>query len=96
MPSVQSAPFAQGESGTQAPLNAQRGPAAPAAEAHWASAEHAVHTLAIQIGVLGTLAQPPVESQSTHLCVVVLQRSSVPKQPPPSTQSTQVAVAGSH
>jgi hypothetical protein len=93
---VQSALFVQGASGTQAPLKAQSGPAVPGADAHCASAEQAVQTLATQIGVLGVSPQPPVASQSTQLCVLVLQRSSAPEQPALSTQSTQVAVAGSH
>ncbi len=96
MPSVQSAFFVQGESGTHAPVTEHNGPATPEADAHCASDEHAVHTLATQTGVVGTSPQPPVASQSTHLCVLVLQRSSVPEQPPLSTQSTHVAVAGSH
>jgi hypothetical protein len=93
---VQSALFVQSASGTQAPPEVQRGPAASGADAHCASVEHAVQTLTMQIGVFGSLLQPPVASQSMHLCVVVLQRSSMPEQPPLSTQSTHVAVAGSH
>jgi hypothetical protein len=69
MPSVQSALLVHGASGTQAPLAAQRGPATPGVDAHCASEEHAVHAAATQMGVAGTLPQPRLPTQSTHVAV---------------------------
>jgi len=52
------------------------------AAAHSASVAHARQAFVAQIGWAGTFAHPPVESQSTHLWVDTLHRSSVPVQSP--------------
>ncbi len=96
LPSLQSPLPVQVASGKQAPVAPQSGPAEPGAVWHSASVEQAVHAFDSQIGVVGTSAQPPVDVQSTHLCAVVSHLSFFPEQPASLTQSTHVAVVGSH
>ena len=95
-PSVQSPAPVQSASAPQAPVEPQSGPAAPGAAAHSASVSQMRHVFVSQTGVAGTSWQPPVAVQSTHLFADASHLSFLPEHPESSTQSTQVAVVGSH